>query len=193
MTIDKALYATPAGLPMMGPDVEIEIEDPESVNIDMGDVQIHMEKEIDDFEENLAEILPESILLQIGGDLVGEFQADLDSRRDWIQTYVDGLELLGLKIEERNEPWEGACGVYHPVLAEAVIKFQSETIMETFPAAGPVRGEIVGKETPEKKEAMHRVVEDMNYELTDRMQEYRPEHERMLWGCLLYTSPSPRD
>jgi len=182
MTIDKALYATPAGLPMMGPDVEIEIEDPESVNIDMGDVQIHMEKEIDDFEENLAEILPESILLQIGGDLVGEFQADLDSRRDWIQTYVDGLELLGLKIEERNEPWEGACGVYHPVLAEAVIKFQSETIMETFPAAGPVRGEIVGKETPEKKEAMHRVVEDMNYELTDRMQEYRPEHERMLWG-----------
>jgi hypothetical protein len=135
-----------------------------------------------DFDQNLAEYLPEDVLVQIAGDLLEDFDSDIASRKDWIQTYVDGLELLGLKIEERTEPWEGACGVYHPVLAEAVIKFQSETIMETFPAAGPVKGEIVGKETPEKKEAMLRVVEDMNHELTDVMQEYRPEHERMLWG-----------
>ena len=99
-----------------------------------------------------------------------------------MQTYVDGLELLGMKIEERTEPWEGACGVYHPLLSEALVKFQSETMMETFPAAGPVKIEIIGRETPEKKDAAERVKEDMNYQLTDVMKEYRPEHERMLWG-----------
>jgi hypothetical protein len=117
--------------------------------------------------------------------LIGDFDGDVASRKDWIQTYVDGLELLGLKIEERSEPWDGACGVYHPILAEAVTKFQSETIMDTFPAAGPVKGEIIGKETQEKKEAMERVVDDMNYELTEKMTEYRSEHERMLWGTAL--------
>jgi hypothetical protein len=181
MSIDKAMYQS--GLPMMDSEpIEIEIIDPEEVNIDIGDLEINIGKEEDDFNINLAEELSEAELLQIAGDLVGEFQTDLDSRKDWVQTYVDGLELLGLKIEERSEPWEGACGVFHPVLAEAVIKFQSETIMETFPAAGPVRGEMIGKETPEKKDAMTRVVDDMNYELTERMQEYRVEHERMLWG-----------
>ena len=182
MSIEKAMYAAPQGLPdLEGPDVEIEIVDPEDVIVN--GIDLMPEKtEDEDFNANLAEYLPESILLQIAGDLLGDFQSDLDSRKDWIQTYVDGLELLGLKIEERTEPWEGACGVYHPVLAEAVIKFQSETIMETFPAAGPVKGEIIGKETQEKKDACERVVEDMNYELTDKMQEFRPEHERMLWG-----------
>ena len=184
MSIDKAMYAAPQGLPdLEGPDVEIEIVDPEEVNVKIGGMEIQMGgEEIEDFDANLAEYLPESVLLQIASELLEDFQSDIDSRRDWIQTYVDGLELLGLKIEERSEPWEGACGVYHPVLAEAVIKFQSETIMETFPAAGPVKGEIVGKETSEKKDAMERVVEDMNHELTDVMQEFRPEHERMLWG-----------
>lgn len=184
MSIDKAMYAAPQGLPdLEGPDVEIEIVDPEEVDVKIGDMEIQMGgEEIEDFDANLAEYLPESVLLQIASELLEDFQSDIDSRRDWIQTYVDGLELLGLKIEERSEPWEGACGVYHPVLAEAVIKFQSETIMETFPAAGPVKGEIVGKETSEKKDAMERVVEDMNHELTDVMQEFRPEHERMLWG-----------
>jgi hypothetical protein len=99
-----------------------------------------------------------------------------------VQTYVDGLELLGLKIEERTEPWPGACGVYHPLLSEAIVKFQSETIMETFPAAGPVKTSILGQETPERIEAAQRVKEDMNYQLTEVMVEYRPEHERMLWG-----------
>lgn len=184
MSIDKAMYAAPQGLPdLEGPDVEIEIVDPEEVDVKIGEMEIQMGgEEIEDFDANLAEYLPESVLLQIASELLEDFQSDIDSRRDWIQTYVDGLELLGLKIEERSEPWEGACGVYHPVLAEAVIKFQSETIMETFPAAGPVKGEIVGKETSEKKDAMERVVEDMNHELTDVMQEFRPEHERMLWG-----------
>ena len=178
MSIEKAMYAAPQGLPDLDGTIEIEIVDPEEVKIN----GVSVMPEDPDFDQNLAEYLPEAILLQIGGDLLADFQSDIDSRRDWIQTYVDGLELLGLKIEDRTEPWPGACGVYHPVLAEAVIKFQSETIMETFPAAGPVKGEIVGKETPEKKEAMIRVVEDMNHELTDIMQEYRPEHERMLWG-----------
>ena len=176
MSIDKAMYAAPQGLPdLEGPDVEIEIVDPEEVDVKIGEMEIQMGgEEIEDFDANLAEYLPESVLLQIASELLEDFQSDIDSRRDWIQTYVDGLELLGLKIEERSEPWEGACGVYHPVLAEAVIKFQSETIMETFPAAGPVKGEIVGKETSEKKDAMERVVEDMNHELTDVMQEFRP-------------------
>jgi hypothetical protein len=181
--IEKSVYEAPQGLAAINhPEVEIEIEDPEAVDIHIGDVDIHMGHEDADFDINLAEELPDSVLAQIAGDLLGDFQSDLDSRKDWIQTYVDGLELLGLKIEERMEPWEGACGVYHPVLAEAVIKFQSETMMETFPAAGPVKGEIIGKETAETKDACERVVDDMNYELTDRMQEYRPEHERLLWG-----------
>ena len=184
MSIDKALYQAPQGLAAIdGPDVEIEIVDPEEVDIKMDGVEIKLGGEsMEDFDANLAEYVPESVLTQIAGDLMGDFQSDIDSRKDWIQTYVDGLELLGLKIEERSEPWEGACGVYHPVLAEAVIKFQSETIMETFPASGPVKGEIVGKETQDKKDAMGRVVEDMNHQLVDVMQEYRPEHERMLWG-----------
>jgi len=184
MSIEKAMYAAPAGLPDLdGPDVEIEIVDPEEVDLKIGDIEIQMGgDDTEDFNANLAEYIPDSVLLQIGSQLLEDFQTDIDSRRDWIQTYVDGLELLGLKIEERSEPWEGACGVYHPVLAEAVIKFQSETIMETFPAAGPVKGEIIGKETQDKKDACERVVDDMNYQLTDVMQEFRPEHERMLWG-----------
>jgi chaperonin GroES len=113
---------------------------------------------------------------------MGDYDDDISSRKDWIQTYVDGLELLGLKIEERSEPWEGACGVYHPLLSEALVKFQAETMMATFPASGPVRTQIIGKETPDKKDSAQRVQEDMNYQLMDVMKEYRPEHERMLWG-----------
>ena len=153
----------------------------------MDGIEIDIEKAEDseEFNKNLAEELTEGELTLLAGDLIGDFDGDVASRKDWIQTYVDGLELLGLKIEERSEPWDGACGVYHPILAEAVTKFQSETIMDTFPAAGPVKGEIIGKETQEKKEAMERVVDDMNYELTEKMTEYRSEHERMLWGTAL--------
>ena len=132
--------------------------------------------------KNLAEEMDERDLARIAGDLIGDFESDVSSRRDWVQTYVDGLELLGMKLEERIEPWPGACGVYHPLLTESVVKFQAETMMETFPAAGPVKTKIIGKETPEKKDAADRVEADMNYRLTEQMIEYRPEHERMLWG-----------
>ena len=178
MAIDKAFYEAPQGIAAIGaeePDIEIELIAPM-------DMEIDIDVEEDDFSANLAEELSESALTMLAGDLVADFEGDIASRKDWIQTYVDGLELLGLKIEERAEPWEGACGVYHPILAEAVVKFQSETIMETFPASGPVRTQIIGKETAEKKEAATRVQDDMNYQLTDVMHEYRPEHERMLWG-----------
>jgi hypothetical protein len=188
MAIDKALNQAPLGLSEMvedmEPAIEIEIEDPESVSIKAGDLEIEIEKEDmdDEFNENLAENLDDDILTELAGDLIGEYQSDIDSRKDWVQTYVDGLELLGLKIEERTEPWPGACGVYHPLLSEAIVKFQSETIMETFPAAGPVKTSILGQETQERIEAAQRVKEDMNYQLTEVMVEYRPEHERMLWG-----------
>ena len=185
MDIDKALNQAPAGLsfedPEMeeGPDIEIEIEDPEA---DGEEVEVEADEEEDEFSENLAEDMDEKALTELAGDLLGEFEEDISSRKDWIQTYVDGLELLGMKVEDRTEPWPGACGVYHPLLSEALVKFQAETMMETFPARGPVRTEILGKETPEKKEAAQRVEADMNYQLTDVMIEYRPEHERMLWG-----------
>ena len=189
MAIDKALYELPQGLAAIeqGPPVEIEIEDPESVKINIDGLEINIDntEDTDEFSKNLAEELSSGDLATLAGDLVGDFDSDIAARKDWIQTYVDGLELLGLKIEERSEPWDGACGVYHPILAEAVTKFQSETIMDTFPASGPVKGEIIGKETQEKKDAMERVVDDMNYELTEVMTEYRSEHERMLWGTAL--------
>ena len=182
--IEKSLYQAPLGMTDLEP-IEIEIEDPKSVKIGLGDLEIEIEPaepSDEDFDANLAEYISEKILIQIAGDLLGDFEDDIAARKDWIQTYVDGLELLGMKIEERSEPWEGACGVYHPLLSEALVKFQAETIMETFPAAGPVKTLIIGKETVEKKEAAIRVQDDMNYELTDVMQEFRPEHERMIWG-----------
>jgi hypothetical protein len=191
MAIEKSLYAAPQGLEELAamdeasPAIEIEIEDPESVTIGMGDMEIEIEPDKeseDDFNANLAEFIDDDVLQSIASDLIGDFDEDISSRKDWMQTYVDGLELLGMKIEERTEPWEGACGVYHPMLSEALVKFQSETMMATFPAAGPVKTQIIGKETPAKKESAQRVQDDMNYQLTDVMKEYRPEHERMLWG-----------
>jgi hypothetical protein len=185
--MDKALYQAPLGVTeeeQAEPALEIEIEDPESVEITMGDLEIKMtpEEDEDEFNANLADELDDSVLSTMASELVADYEDDLASRKDWIQTYVDGLELLGMKIEERSEPWEGACGVYHPLLSEALVKFQAETMMSMFPAAGPVKTQIIGKETQDKKDAAQRVQDDMNYQLTDVMQEYRPEHERMLWG-----------
>ena len=181
MDIDKALNQAPIGLSFdsleveEGPDIEVVIED--------SDIEVEVEDEEEsDFNDNLAEDLDEGVLTELAGDLLGEFDEDISSRKDWIQTYVDGLELLGMKVDDRTEPWPGACGVHHPLLAEAVVKFQAETMSETFPARGPVRTQVIGKETTEKKDAAARVQEDMNYQLTDVMVEYRPEHERMLWG-----------
>lgn len=188
--IDKAFNQAPLGIDALepleeGPPIEIEIEDPESVTIGIDGMEIEIEpmpETAEDFDANLAEYMDEAELQSLANDLIGDFEEDLASRKDWIQTYVDGLELLGMKIEERSEPWEGACGVYHPIMAEALVKFQSETMMSTFPAAGPVKTEIIGLETPAKKESALRVEKDMNYRLTDKNKEFRPEHERMLWG-----------
>lgn len=189
MAIDKALNPASMGLdaledlPMIGGDepmLEIEIEIDRAEAEDMDDA---FDEEADEeFNANLAEEMDDKALQMLAEDLLSEFEDDVSSRKDWMQTYVDGLELLGMKIEERTEPWPGACGVYHPLLSEALVKFQAETMMETFPAAGPVKTQIIGKETPEKKDASERVQVDMNYQLTERMVEYRPEHERMLWG-----------
>jgi len=184
MAIDKALYQAPQGLDALAelPAMEIEME-PE-IEITELEIDLNPEKLTggDEFDANLAEYLDESTLEELASELASDFDDDIGSRKDWMQTYVDGLELLGMKIEERTEPWEGACGVYHPLLSEALVKFQAETMMSSFPAAGPVKTQIVGKETPEKKAAAVRVQEDMNYQLTDVMTEFRPEHERMLWG-----------
>ena len=189
MPIEKGLYAAPMGISEINneemPELEIEIEDPESVEIGMDGMpilRIEKTEDEDEFDKNLAEELTEGQLQQISGDLIGDFDEDVSSRKDWMQTYVDGLQLLGMKIEERMEPWPGACGVYHPILSETLVKFQSETIMEIFPAQGPVKTQVIGKETPEKKDAAERVQEDMNYQLTEKMEEFRPETERMLWG-----------
>lgn len=191
MAIEKSLYAAPQGLEELAamdqssPQIEIEIEDPEAVRIGIGDMEIEIEPDKDsedDFNANLAEFIGEDVLQSLAEELISDYDEDVASRKDWMQTYVDGLELLGMKIEERTEPWEGACGVFHPMLSEALVKFQSETMMATFPAAGPVKTQIIGKETPAKKESAQRVADDMNYQLTDVMKEYRPEHERMLWG-----------
>jgi len=186
--IDKALFQQPTGIDAAGEaeePIEIEIVDPEAVNIDMGDVEISIEKgepSIDDFDANLAEYLPANQMATMITDLVSDIENDRNSRKEWEKAYVTGLKLLGLQIEERTEPWDGASGVFHPMITEAVVRFQSETITETFPAMGPVRTKIIGKETPEKKDAAMRVQDDMNFQLTEVMQEFRPEHERMLWS-----------
>ena len=184
MAIEKSLSQAPQGLDTLEPDLQIEIENPDDVTVTIGDVTLDLmpDEEEESFDDNLAEYLSDSELGALANELVSDFDDDIASRKDWMTTYVDGLELLGLKIEERAEPWQGACGVYHPLLAEAVVKFQAETMSATFPAAGPVKTQIIGKETPEKKEASERVQDDMNYQLMDVMTEYRPEHERMLWG-----------
>jgi hypothetical protein len=184
MAIDKALYQAPLGLEALTEEPIIEIEMEPEVEVTELEVDLNPKasNKDDSFDDNLAEFLDESVLEELASELASDFDDDVGSRKDWMQTYVDGLELLGMKIEERTEPWEGACGVYHPLLSEALVKFQAETMMSTFPAAGPVKTQIIGKETPEKKAAAVRVQDDMNFQLTDVMTEFRPEHERMLWG-----------
>jgi hypothetical protein len=188
INVDKSLSQAPQGLEELAmdqPDLSIEIENPESVTLDDGSMEITIvpgKEEDDEFNANLAEDMDEGQLTELSGDLMSEYDADINSRKDWLTTYVDGLELLGLKVEDRTEPWPGACNVYHPLMTEALVKFQAETMMETFPAAGPVKTVIIGKQTKEKEDAAERVKDDMNYQLTDMMPEYRPEHERMLWG-----------
>lgn len=183
MAIEKSLYEMPQGLE------ELEQEAPEGLEI-----EIEMEQEDGEeptveveireigFDQNLADEIPEADLQAISDEIMDMVKTDMQSRKDWERTYREGLQLLGLKIDDRTEPWEGACGVYHPILAESVVKFQAETILETFPASGPVKTKIIGKITREKEEAAARVQEDMNIELTEKMVDYRSEHERLLWS-----------
>jgi len=186
--IDKALYPAPQGIDALAegePDIEIEIVDPEEVNIGVDGLEISLTKEDPaegGFDENLVDTLPEGEIQQLVSQLSADIDNDKGSRKEWEKTYTEGLKLLGLQMEDRTEPWDGACGVFHPMITEAVVRFQAETITETFPAQGPVRTKIIGKETVEVKEAAVRVQSDMNFELTEVMKEFRPEHERMLWS-----------
>ena len=170
------------------PAIEIEVLDPEAMSIKAGGVEIDLEPGSDigegaeDFDANLAEFMDDSALQSLASDLMGEVEADINSRKDWVDMFVKGLEVLGMKYEERAEPWMGACGVYSTILTEAAIRFQSDTIIETFPAAGPVKTEIIGAIDKLKEEAAERVRDDMNYQLTEKMPEYRPEHERLLYS-----------
>jgi hypothetical protein len=187
MSIESSLYTAPVGLDSLTGDdssIEIEIVNPESVTLGVGEVEITLEPddESGDFGTNLAEEMDAGELQKIAGDLISEIDADISSRKEWVDMYVKGLEVLGMKYEERTEPWNGACGVYSTVLTEAAIRFQSEIITETFPAQGPVKTKIIGAINKMTEEIAERVREDMNYKLTDEMPEYRPEHERMLYS-----------
>ena len=188
--MDKSLYSAPMGLDVVQeePAIEIEIENPEGVTIGVDGVVIDLmpdlnkDGEVIEFDDNLAEHMDEGELETLGSEIIGLVEADIASRKDWTEMFVKGLDVLGMKYEERTEPWNGACGVYSTVLTEAAVRFQSETIIETFPAQGPVKTEIIGQITKEKEDAAERVREDMNYQLTELMPEYRPEHERMLFN-----------
>jgi hypothetical protein len=190
MAIEKGLYAAPEGIDEYieedAGELEIEIVNPDMVTLDDGSVEITLvpgeDIEPTSFDANLAESLDDNALASISNELVGYVDTDIDSRKDWADTFVKGLDVLGFKYEERTDPWDGACGVFSTVLAEAAIRFQAETMSETFPAAGPVRVKILGEENQDKMEAAERVKADMNYELTERMVEYRPEHERLLYS-----------
>jgi hypothetical protein len=166
------------------PAIEIMIDNPDDVvvGIDGMSIDLMPEEDEEEFGENLAEFMDESELGKLASDLIGEFESDVSSRKEWADMYVKGLEVLGMKYEERTEPWEGACGVYSTVLTEAAIRFQSETIIETFPAQGPVKTQIIGAIDKLKEDAAERVRADMNYRLTEEMPEYRSEHERMLYN-----------
>jgi hypothetical protein len=193
MSIEKALYQAPTGIDEgvegEAPEIEIEIENPDRVGIEMDGVEIEIKPEEEgEFDENLAETISENELTSLGSDLVSDVENDENSRKDWADMLVKGLEVLGIKHEERTEPWNGACGIFSTLLSEAAIRFQSETIMETFPAKGPVKTKIIGQPNKFKEEAAERVQQDMNYQLTEVMVEYRPEHERLLYSLGLQGS-----
>jgi hypothetical protein len=188
MSIEQSLNPAPLGLDALEmdntPAMEIEIVNPEGVKIGIDGMEIDLMPEEDEegFSDNLAEYMDDGELQKIASDLIGMVDTDINSRKEWVEMYVKGLDVLGMKYEERTEPWLGACGVFSTVLTEAAVRFQSETIIETFPAQGPVKTEIIGAIDKLKEEAAERVKDDMNYRLTEGMPEYRPEHERLLYS-----------
>lgn len=170
-------------------EIEVEIVNPDAVSIETEDGGVIVDFEGSFTEElmgpehdaNLAEFIDEAVLQSMASELVGDFESDRESRQDWARAYVKGLDLLGMKIEERSQPWQGASGVFHPVLTEAVVRFQAQAMGELFPASGPVRTKIMGKLTPEKTDQADRIQTEMNYLLTEEMTEYRDETEQMLF------------
>ena len=170
-------------------DIQIEVVNPEAVSIETedGGVIIDFEGEVTEslvgpgHDANLAEFIDDDELTIMASDLIADFQADRESRSDWARAYVKGLDLLGMKVEDRQQPWSGASGVFHPLLTEAVVRFQAQAMGEIFPASGPVRTKIVGKQTPERTDQASRVQNEMNYLLTEEMSEYRDEMEQMLF------------
>jgi len=183
--IDTALNPLDMGLMGDEPAIEIEIEQPEGLKIGIDGVEIDLMPEpllAEEFDANLAEFMDDGDLQSLASELVALVDADINSRKDWTEMFVKGLEVLGMKYEERTEPWNGACGVYSPLLTEAAIRFQSEMITETFPAQGPVKTQIIGAVDRLKEDAAERVRDDMNYMLTEKMIDYRSEHERMLYS-----------
>ena len=170
-------------------DVQVEVINPEAVSIETEDGGVIIDFEGDVAESivgpghdaNLAEFIEDDELKVMASDLVADFQADRESRSDWARAYVKGLDLLGMKVEDRQQPWSGASGVFHPLLTEAVVRFQAQAMGEIFPASGPVRTKIVGKQTPERTDQANRVQNEMNYLLTEEMSEYRDEMEQMLF------------
>jgi hypothetical protein len=172
--------------------LEIEIVNPDSVSVETPDGGLMFDFEGESnpmgeipFDDNLAEYIEDKELTLIAGDLISSFKSDKESRSDWERTYVEGLELLGLKHEDRTTPWDGACGVFHPLLTESVIKFQSQSIQELFPARGPVRTSIVGVIDADKEKQAGRVQDYLNYLVTEKMTEYRSETERLLFSLPL--------
>jgi hypothetical protein len=192
-SMTKGLYAAPEGIPGAMDELDIEIEMPASEELGVGitplpdggveiDLELGVSVDESEFDANLAETLDESVLATLSSEMMDLVDADISSRKEWADTFVKGMEVIGLRYEERTQPWQDACGVYSTVLAEAAIRFQAETMSETFPAAGPVKTKIIGKVTREKEQSAERVREDMNYQVTERMVEYRSEHERMLYA-----------
>ena len=169
--------------------IKVEIVNPDAVAVETDDGGVVVDFEGSMTEDligpehngNLAEFLEESDLDEMGSELVSDFESDRTSRKEWSRSYVKGLDLLGMKIEERTQPWEGASGVFHPLLSEAIVRFQAQAMGEIFPASGPVRTKIVGKQTKEKNAQAKRVEHEMNYMLTEEMTEYRDEMEQMLF------------
>jgi len=186
--VDKGIYQAPVGLSsitdQVDPGIEVEIADDEegdaAPNVDA--LAAAVVTEAKKHAKNLVDSIDSSALSSLTSDLLDFYEVDLRSRKEWERAYEKGLELLGLRVEERTEPFKNACGVVDPMLSEAVVRFQSETITETFPAAGPVRSKVIGKPDEERDKASIRVQNDMNWRLTEQMPEFRTEHERMLFN-----------
>ena len=187
MAVDRAL------MPFMnqGQGMEIDVLPPEddSITVELPDggveIQLGAEQQQAAHDDNLALYLDDNDLTNIATELVTLFDADKDSRKEWEQTYMKGLDLLGLKIEQRTQPWDGACGVFHPMLSEAVVRFQAQSIQEIFPPRGPVMTKVLGEQTPERLQQATRVEEYLNYLLTENMSEYRSETEKMLFSLAI--------